>query len=202
MNKKYLLAGLFVASLGTTSIATAGAGDTYAGVSLGNASPDSSFFDDSVGWKIFGGYELNEILAVEGGYVSFGEMDGPTEFGATTVFEVTGFEVAAVGNYPINSQLSVFGKVGLLAWDAELSNPNIGSISDTGTDVFFGLGGQYEISGNLAVRGQLGELQPGRRRHRLFICQRGFWFLSHTGATRLAWWAPIPTTFRFRPPQY
>jgi len=154
MNKKYLLAGLFTASLGTTSIAAAGAGDAYAGVSVGNASPDSSNFDSTIGWKIFGGYELNDILAVEGGYVSFGEMDGPTEIGATTVFEATGFEAAVVGNYPLNSQFSVFGKVGLLAWDAELSNPNsVFSFSDTGTDVFFGIGAQYEISGNFAVRG-------------------------------------------------
>jgi len=153
MNKKYLLAGLFVASLGSTSIAAAGADDAYAGFSVGNASPDSSSFDNAIGWKVFGGYQLNEILAVEGGYISFGEMDGPTESGATTVFEATGLEVAAVGNYPINSQFSIFGKVGLLAWDGETSNPNpVFSFTDTGTDVFFGLGGQYEISGNLAMR--------------------------------------------------
>jgi len=148
MNKKYLLAGLFVASLGTTSIAAAVAGDTYAGVSVGNASPDSSGIDSAVGWKIFGGYALNEILAVEGGYVSFGKMDGPF---ASSV-EPTGFEVAAVGNFPINSQFSLFGKVGLLAWDTKETNTFGNSNSTTDTDVFYGAGGQYEISGNLAVR--------------------------------------------------
>jgi len=160
MNKKYLLAGLFVASLGSTSIAAAGAGDAYAGFSLGNASPDSSFFDDAIGWKVFGGYQLNEVLAVEGGYISFGEMDGPivpSTFGnISTSVEPTGLEVAAVGNFPINSQFSLFGKVGLLAWDfkANASLPGISaSDSTTGTDVFFGLGAQYEISANLAVRG-------------------------------------------------
>lgn len=156
MNKKYLLASLFVASLGTTSIATAGAGDTYAGVSIGNASPDSSGFDSAIGWKIFGGYALNDILAVEGGYVSFGEMDGPTIFSnIATSIEPTGFEIAAVGNFPINSQFSLFGKVGLLAWDTDINFSGPGgsaSASETGTDVFFGLGGQFEISGNLAVR--------------------------------------------------
>ncbi len=152
MNKKYLLAGLFVASLGTTSIATAGPGDTYAGISIGNASPDSSGFDSAIGWKIFGGYEINEILAVEGGYTSFGEMDGPTILGFSTSVEPTGYEIAAVGNFPINSQLSLFGKVGLLAWDFKANINGLGSNSTTGTDAFYGLGGQYEISGNLAVR--------------------------------------------------
>lgn len=153
MDKKYLLAGLFAASLGFTSIATAAsAGDIYAGGSLGNASPDSSGFDSAVGWKIFGGYALNEMLAVEGGYTSFGEMDGPTVLGFPTSVEPTGFEVAAVGNFPINSQLSVFAKAGLLAWDFQFNVSGLGSTSTTGTDVFFGIGGQYEISGSLAVR--------------------------------------------------
>ena len=148
MNKQYLLAGLFVASLGTTSIATAAsAGDIYAGVSVGNASPESSGFDSAIGWKIFGGYSLNDILAVEGGYVSFGKMEGSS----TSSIESTGFEAAAVGNFPINSQFSLFGKIGLLAWDADTTN--IAGDSNTGTDVFFGIGGQYEVSGSLAVRG-------------------------------------------------
>ena len=152
MHKKYLLTGLFVASLGVTSIATAGAGDTYGGATLGNATPDSSGFDSAIGWRIFGGYKLNEVLAVEGGYTSFGEMDGPDVLGFSTSIEPTGFEVAAVGSFPINSQLSLFGRVGLLAWDFQVNVSGLGSDSTTGTDVFFGLGGQYEISGNLAVR--------------------------------------------------
>ena len=163
MNKKYLLAGLFVTSLGSTSIAAAGAGDTYVGFSLGNISQDESGFDidDTIGWKIFGGYALNDVLAIEGGYTSFGDADWTLSGftlppGVSTSLETTGFEIAAVGNFPINSQFSLFGKVGLLAWDAEVSaSDSSGSASDseTGTDVFFGVGGQYEISGNLAIRG-------------------------------------------------
>lgn len=163
MNKKYLLAGLFVASLGTTSIAAAGAGDTYAGFSLGNVSQDLSGFDidDTIGWKIFGGYALNDVLSIEGGYTSFGDADWalsgiPIPPGLSTSLETTGFEIAAAGNFPINSQFSLFGKVGLLVWDSEISVfDSSGSVSEseTGTDVFFGFGAQYEISGNLAVRG-------------------------------------------------
>jgi len=161
MNKKYLLTGLFMASLGTSSVVTAGtdivtsssagtnAGNAYAGVSVGNASPDASGYDNAIGWKIFGGYALNEILAVEGGYTSFGEMDGPM----TSSVQPAGFEVAAVGNFSINSQFSLFGRIGLLAWDFEENFSGGGSNSTTGTDVFFGIGAQYEISGNLAVRG-------------------------------------------------
>ena len=162
MNKKYLLAGLFVASLGSTSIAAAGAGDTYAGFSLGNVSQDASGFDidDTIGWKVFAGYALNDVLAIEGGYTTFGDADwgfsgNPPPPGFSTSLETTGVEIAAVGNFPINSQFSLFGKVGLLVWDSEISFSGPGSsdsADDTGTDVFFGFGGQYEIAGNLAVR--------------------------------------------------
>ncbi|NOX76266.1 MAG: porin family protein [Gammaproteobacteria bacterium] len=159
MNKKYLLAGLFVASFGITSIAAAGAGDTYIGSSLGNASPDSSGFDSALEWKIFGGYALSDILAVEGGYVSFGKMDGSTIGNVSTSIEPTGFEVAAVGNFPINSQFSLFGKAGLLAWDSKatvsLGNASL-SGSTTGTDIFYGAGANmkfraiwpYALAGN------------------------------------------------------
>ncbi len=160
MNKKYLLAGLFAASLGTTSIAAAGAGDTYAGFSLGNVSQDASGIniDDTIGWRIFGGYALNDVLAIEGGYISFGDADltVPGFSNVSASVEVTGFEIATVGNLPINSQFSLFGKVGLLFWDAEISASNSSgsaSASETDSDVFFGVGGQYEISGNLAIRG-------------------------------------------------
>ncbi len=154
MNKHYLLAGLLVTSLGTTSIAAAGAGDTYTGVSLGRASPDSSILGSATGWKIFGGYALSDILAVEGGYTSFGEMNGPVKPGGASFLESTGFEVAAVGNIPINSQFSLFGKIGLLAWSSKLTDTAAQrSDSGTGTDVFIGVGGQYEVSGTLAVRG-------------------------------------------------
>ncbi len=100
MNKKYLLVGLFAANLGTASVAVADASNAYAGVNVGEASLDSNGFGSTTGWKFLVGYAFNDILAVEGSYVSFGEMDGPTEFGATSIFESTGFEIATIGNFP------------------------------------------------------------------------------------------------------
>jgi len=160
MNKKYLLAGFFAASLGTTSIATAGAGDTYASFSLGSVSQDASGLDvdDTIGWKISGGYALNDVLAIEGGYISFGDADltMPGFSNVSSSIETTGFEVATVGNFPLNSEFSLLGKVGLLFWDGEISASGPGgfaSASVTGSDVFFGVGAQYEVAGNLAIRG-------------------------------------------------
>ncbi|MCK4586800.1 MAG: outer membrane beta-barrel protein [Gammaproteobacteria bacterium] len=149
-SKKYILAGVFAATFCLAS--GANAEGIYAGISLGNASPEDSAFDSAVGWKLFGGYEVNNNLAIEGGYTSFGEMDGPTIFGFSTSVEPTGFELAAIGSYPINDQFSFFGKLGFLAWDFKVNIDGLGSDSTTGTDIFFGLGGKYNLSNNLDLR--------------------------------------------------
>lgn len=124
----------------------------YAGFGLGNASPEANGFDSAVGWKIFAGYEINVNFSLEGGYTSFGEMDGPIISGVSTSIEPTGFELAAVGRYPINDRLSFLGKLGFLAWDFKVNGAGIGSASTTGTDIFFGLAGEYNLPGNLGVR--------------------------------------------------
>jgi len=150
--KTIVVAGLFLASFSFISATDADAGGAYVGVSVGNASPEDSAFDSAVGWKAFAGYGINNNLAVEGGYTSFGEMDGPTIQGFSTSVEPTGFELAAVGRYPINDQFSLFGKLGFLAWDFEVNVAGLSAGSTTGTDIFFGVGGEYNLSGNLGVR--------------------------------------------------
>ncbi|NOX76267.1 MAG: porin family protein [Gammaproteobacteria bacterium] len=153
MNTKYFIAVFFITSLGATSIAAASAGDTYGGISLGKASPSSSIYGSAIGWKIFGGYTFSDILAVEGGYTSFAEMNAPYRINKSAFLESTGFEIAAVGKHIINSQSFLFGKVGLLAWNSKVTDPGQGSDSSTGTNIFLSIGGQYEVSDTLAVRG-------------------------------------------------
>jgi len=147
--KQHLLSGVFISTFCFAS--GANAEGVYAGFSLGNASLDESEIDSAVGWKLFGGYEVSDNIAIEGGYTSFGEMD-ISDFWYSATLEITGFELAAVGSYPINDQLSLLGKLGFLRWDAEFDFSGLGSVSTSGTDIFFGLGGQYNLSDNLDVR--------------------------------------------------
>ena len=145
MNRKTIVTGLIVASLSLASTVYADAGNPYAGFSFGDATPDSSGFDNASGWKIFGGYEINDYFAVEGGYTSFGKMNGPV-----TSVEPSGFEVAAVGNIPVNDQFSLFAKAGILAWDFKVNG--LGSSSTTGTDAFFGVGGKFNVAKNTDIQ--------------------------------------------------
>src|SRR5687768_14481540 len=113
-------------------------------------------------WKIFGGYMFNRHFGFESAYVRFGEVSYSGVFSSLAVtggkLEVSGFNVAAIGNLPVNEQFSVFGKIGVFFWEAEANDTtaSIGAFSaaDEGSDVSFGVGVGYEFTRNLGVRAE------------------------------------------------
>lgn len=125
----------------------------YAGGSIGNASSevDVSGFDaldeDEMGWKVFGGLNFDPILfdlATEIGYVDFGSPSndigvGEVEFDldAVTAFGLLGFDLGPLG---------VFGKLGLVNWDASTAfSGGGGSFSDDSTDPAYGIGARIQL---------------------------------------------------------
>lgn len=126
----------------------------------------SSTDDSDNGWTAFVGYRVTPNLAIEGGYVDLGEFSALASLnvpgsGSATVAanaEATGIHAALLGLYPIGTG-SVFGKIGLLRWDVDLTEtitdfPLGGpvqrfSASDTGTDLLFGVG--YQLMGTQSV---------------------------------------------------
>jgi OOP family OmpA-OmpF porin len=112
-------------------------------------------------FKVFGGYMFNRHFGVEGAYVNLGEVSYSGDFFGDLVtggkVEVSGFNVAALGSYPISEQFSVFGKIGLFIWEAEASDTTGGvpfSDEADGTDISFGIGLGYNFSRNLGVRAE------------------------------------------------
>jgi len=115
----------------------------YLGAYLGNAQY-KEIDDSSAAFSLFGGYHLNEVLAIDVAYIDFGEAEK-----SGTKVEATAFSLGILGKGPVRTDLTLFGKVGLASWDIDVSP---GSLSDYGTDVYFGIGADYDISGNSAVR--------------------------------------------------
>jgi OOP family OmpA-OmpF porin len=112
-------------------------------------------------FKVFGGYMFNRHFGVEGAYVNLGEASYSGDFFGLPVtggkVEVSGFNVAALGSYPITEQFSVFGKIGLFIWESEASDTTGGlpfSNQADGTDISFGLGVGYNFTRNLGVRAE------------------------------------------------
>lgn len=152
-------------SAGVMSHAVAAGG--YVGGSVGKSSLDdgcdgagvlgfTSCDDSDTGWKVFGGYEINENLAVEGAWVDLGEASA-TGGGVSVTGEADAIVLDVKGTLPIGEQFGVFGKLGVAFWDAEYSGTGPGgsvSVSEDGNDLTYGLGAEYSFSEQFGVRGE------------------------------------------------
>jgi len=117
----------------------------YLGIKVGNADYDN--VDDSdASVDLFVGFRMNELISMQGGYTTLGEPSTGVVFA-----EVTLAHAEIVANVGLRSDVSLYGQVGLFVWDYD-QQIGIISNSDSGTDVAFGFGVDYEISSRYAVR--------------------------------------------------
>ncbi|HAU16024.1 MAG TPA: hypothetical protein DCS92_20055 [Gammaproteobacteria bacterium] len=160
--------GATLCLLTLSSINTALA-DGYLGLSYGTTSPDESGFEDDNGFKITGGGKLNDNFAVEVSYTDLGafEMDRALvreieyfvgyDLDGVDI-EISGVEVSGMGIAPVNETLSLFGRIGIFLWDAELnvdvSGYGSGSDSDDGNDLFLGIGAMVNLSQAVSLKAE------------------------------------------------
>jgi hypothetical protein len=122
-----------------------------------------------------GGYTINPSLGVEISYKILGTIaayDGNSNGsdGAATSYTKAGaFAATAVGNYEIYKNLSLIGKLGLA--DIMITQPSqAGTHTATNTNVFYGLGIQYDFTKSVAGRaiwenlGSVGNADTGESR--------------------------------------
>lgn len=134
-------------------------GNMYANVSLLYSDADCNYANvdcEGFGWKLQGGYKFSDHIAVEGGYYKlFSNEDTDSTTTLKSTVNASGLAMSGVGSYAIDDKISLFGKVGLMAWEAE-ANTN-GIVVDTmdGTDILLGVGGAYKLSDNWGIRGEL-----------------------------------------------
>lgn len=115
----------------------------YLGASFGSAVYDQAD-DSSAAFALFGGYHLNEVLALDLSYSDLGKAEK-----GNAKAEASAFSLGVLGKLPVQTNLTLFGKVGLSSWDLDVS-PD--SVSDNDIDVSYGVGADYDISGTTAVR--------------------------------------------------
>ena len=119
--------------------------------------------DRDVGFKIFGGYQINRHFAIEGGYVNLGEFG----YTATTTpagtmtgnIELQGVNLDVVGILPFTEKLSAFARAGVLYAEAKDTFTSTGLVINTNpnpskrdTNYKFGVGLQYDITEKLGMR--------------------------------------------------
>ena len=132
---------------------------------LGSGFATTSISDDDrdTGFKLFGGYQFNKYLAVEGGYFDLGKFG----FKATTIppgmlsgdIKLRGLNLDLVGTLPITQKFSAFGRVGMNYGDARDSFTGTGAVqvlnpspSQRQTNYKYGVGLQYAFTEALAMR--------------------------------------------------
>lgn len=180
MTMKRFSAGLI--ALAACMVSAEAAAATYFGLSVGQSTLDdwdSSVIDDGsfgsisaedsdVGFRIMGGNELNENFAIEFGYSDFGEAtadgtsDGSGFFWAPGPVSgrasADGFDLGVVARAPTSESFALFARIGMLIWDSKYDLHDSGGNSingtDDGSDLFFGIGGEFKTTGALAMRGE------------------------------------------------
>lgn len=140
-------------------------GSVAAGALAGAAVTGISSDERDTSYKLFGGYQFNRYIGMEGGYFDLGK----TRFSSTAPggafnneTSVKGFNLDLVGTLPLTERFSLLGRVGAAygrtradfsgAGAAAMANP---SPSEKKTHAKVGLGVQYEVNRSFWVRGEV-----------------------------------------------
>ena len=127
--------------------------------SIANRDRDSSY-------KIYGGYQFNKYIGLEGGYFDLGKFG----FTANTLplgsldgnIRLRGFNLDVVGTFPLSEKFSALGRVGINNAQARDTFRGTGAVnvvnpnpSKRDTNYKLGVGVQYAFNDALAMRGEI-----------------------------------------------
>lgn len=142
-------------------------GDIEAGRVAGNllsAGPGLTSFtrdEHGLGFKLFGGKQLNRYLAIEAGYFDLGkfEFSGTTAEGGTMRGETKyrGGNLDLVGQLPLTERFSLLGRAGVQYAEARTkvggNRARAGAnLKDSATNAKYGLGVEYKLNEAAALR--------------------------------------------------
>lgn len=117
----------------------------YVGANLGY-SRYQEIDDSAAAYGLFGGYHINEVLAIDVGWTDLGEASDSGDKAESSLFQL-----GMLGKVPVRTDLTLYGRIGLAMWDYDFKRDPF-SDSDSNTDAFIGFGADYSISGQSAVR--------------------------------------------------
>ncbi len=140
----------------------------YLGASIGSTSIEEPSLMDDSGYKITGGIQTSDNIALEVSYVDLGEFSASSDtlqqlsnfFGtpAHASVAVSGVEMAVKGILPLSDKISIFGRLGLFFWnlDGNLSLQDFGSTTQSfeGNDLSYGIGINIHATEHLVVKAE------------------------------------------------
>lgn len=165
-------ARLFVLLAMTGFAGLAQAEGWYMGLNVGNARA-TDYFDNSVGvsspvvdesdtaWRLYGGYHVYDIMAIEFGYVDFGKNTVTGTLGGSPYSdknEARGLDALIVGTMGMTDNISALGKIGFVLYNVDSETTQLGvttKTSDTGLKLnkfTYGAGAKYAFGKKYAMR--------------------------------------------------
>ena len=162
-NKKLMVKNVLGAALvlSFTAAPAAFAADAaktmYVGVGVGKAEiidnlgcggaagcmPDTK---DSTAWRIYGGKQIFDLLAVEMGYRNLGKSNLDSTGGSYEV-KAKGVEMTAVGTLEVTDTFTMMARGGMMRWAVESD-----SHSETGMTPLYGMGAKLNLTKEVALR--------------------------------------------------
>jgi len=141
--------------------------------------------DSDTAYSVGFGYEFNKYIAIEAGWLDIGKTSVSTSGTLTgTLYgkpytatgtvaaeaKTDGFYLGPIVSLPITEKFKAYAKIGVYFWDSDLEASASGTItyngvtyaanakaqqSDSGNDLYFGIGVSYDIVKNITVRADL-----------------------------------------------
>jgi len=178
---KFLNRSAFI--IGITFFSSASVADGfYLGLGYGQTETDTGITgvgsggtldEDDKNYKVFAGYQINDLVAVEGFWMkdiesslsgpvgtAFTNPDGSSDSIAAgdspIVSNVDAYGVSLVGNVSVSEKLKLLGKLGYYNWDYTLTGGGVHAVAydDDGWDPMYGIGAQYDFADNLSLRAE------------------------------------------------
>jgi len=131
----------------------------YLGAGFGSSSFDvGDFYEDyqplhfeegNPGYRFFGGYRIFKYLAVEVGYLDYGnttKREGLRGFDERLSVSISQWDGSVLGIIPLGRKVGIFGKVGAASWDTNVlytADDVPLDLSSSGTDLTYGLGADF-----------------------------------------------------------
>ena len=154
------MAKLFIAALLAAALApsAASANDFYAGATLSKggsltyrhpANGKSDTADARNTYKLFGGYNVNDVLALEGGYLQTGATHydkAALGLANAPTFKRHGYYLALRPQYQFSEAWSVFGKAGVVRNTFKTTDGIGGSASTSSVKPLLGIGVAYNVA--------------------------------------------------------
>lgn len=129
----------------------------------------SSSLSTPVVYKLNVGYQINNKLALEGGFIgstsvtynaSGGNLAGPV----TAQARLSGWTFGAVGMMPLGNQFSLLGKLGVADIQVTAAVTGFGNntyLSGIKSDITYGVGAKYDFTDTLSMRLDLDSYNVG-----------------------------------------